>query len=166
MKTKLTTMLIFVIALIPVSIGAFQNEPDNFRGIKWGADLGKLPEFKEVKKQTYEKKHEKMKIGDADLDKVLYVARKDEFYAVMIFYNNPINYLILKEVLFGVYGEVEQVCPLRELEIYLWHGKNVNIEYNYNYKTNKGSIRYTYLPVSEKVSLDREQRDREAAGDL
>jgi hypothetical protein len=38
-------LFILVFILFPLSLFAFQNEPDNFRGIKWGTTIDKLPEM-------------------------------------------------------------------------------------------------------------------------
>lgn len=166
MKKRLILTLVLLVVFLPASIIAFQNEPDSFRGIKWEIDIGKLPEFKKINDRTYEKKNDKLKIGDADLDKILYGSYKGRFYTVTIFYNNPINYLTLKDVLFGLYGKVKQVCPLPNLQLYVWHGKNVNIDYDYDLEINKGSLRYVYLPISKQASQDTNKRIKGAASDF
>ena len=43
MRKAMITFLTLLLILIPISVFAFQNEPDRFRGIKWGTDLSKLP---------------------------------------------------------------------------------------------------------------------------
>jgi hypothetical protein len=45
-KTKILMAALFV--LIPLSVNAFKNEPDGFRGIKWGTNIKDLKDMKLV----------------------------------------------------------------------------------------------------------------------
>ena len=66
----LLSFLLLVLSCVPCA--AFQNEPDNFRGVKWGDDISRLADFKKVGDETYQRDSDKLKVGDATLSKISY----------------------------------------------------------------------------------------------
>ena len=95
-------LMIFMagVLLIPSMVFAFQNEPDNFRGIKWGTNINELLDMKSTETigdlTMCEKKDDKMKIGDADLDIIRYLFYKDRFYAVLITFSTHLDFSSIK----------------------------------------------------------------------
>ena len=127
---------------------AFQNEPDGFRGIKWGTNLSDLPDMQYLSSKRsaalYTIKGDKMKIGDADLDAVYYGFSKGRFFSVIIQFNSLPNYHIMKQTLFRKYGKGESLSPA---EGYKWPGPSVNIVLGYSKHSQKGRVTYLHKPT-------------------
>lgn len=76
--------------LIVASTGyAFQNEPEGFRGIKWGDLRGEDMVFYAKTEGNddllwYKKENDKMQIGEAKLEKIIYGFYKNRFMEVRI----------------------------------------------------------------------------------
>jgi len=84
---SLIVVLLFMFALASIT-QAFQNEPEGFRGIKWGDPPGEEMEYR-IKIGTdnlvqYERKNDKLKIGGAKLESIEYQFYKGQFMGVWI----------------------------------------------------------------------------------
>ena len=89
MKNIFAFVLLIMSFVVTSSSLAFQNEPDGFRGIKWGTDISaNTKEMTLVKEQgitkTYIRLNDKMSIGNAKLKRIEYIYNRDEFFAVRI----------------------------------------------------------------------------------
>ena len=146
---------------------AFPNEPDGFRGIKWGTKITHLSGMALVRNEGMEKYYikpdEKLKVGEAVVERITYGFYRDEFFRVTIHFKGLMNYLDLKQTLFGVYGEGEQF-PGRD--IYTWRGKQVFITIEFKGMLNEGEALYTYKPIMEKMSKESGGKSTKGAGDL
>jgi len=76
-------LLVIVLVFLITGIGfAFQNEPDGFRGLKWGDKPTEDMEFywqNEDKEDLYLKTNDKMEIGGVKLHNIKYSYKKSEF---------------------------------------------------------------------------------------
>lgn len=132
MKLFITVNILFII-LFSTSVSAFQKEPDNFRGFKWGETLTKyemslLSEKEEIK--IYSLKKDKLQIGEIPLQKIEYYAFKEKFFKVVIYFED-INSRVLKHYLSSIYGE--PTYDTREFsnlasKSFFWRGKKVDIK--------------------------------------
>ena len=142
--------------LWPVSMFAMDREPDNFQGIKWGTDIGSLPDMEVVNKSGSEKMasrmNEKMTIGKATVGLIRYFFYKGKFYSVYISFTGRDNFLHLKQRLTSSYGPPEQS---RMVNSYYWFGKDVDISFRYNEMLGIGSITYSYLPINDELKKER-----------
>ena len=83
-------VFISVFFLVSFTVSAFQNEPDGFRGVKWGASITKIgKEFSFHKKISdseivYIKNTDSLKIGDAKLTNVTYSFLDQRFVMAMV----------------------------------------------------------------------------------
>ncbi|MEA1964165.1 MAG: hypothetical protein U9O41_03445 [Candidatus Aerophobetes bacterium] len=89
-KTILVSVvsLLFMFALASIA-WTFQNEPEGFRGIKWGDPLGEDMIFYAKTEGNddllwYKKENDKMQIGEAKLKKIIYGFYKSRFMEVRI----------------------------------------------------------------------------------
>lgn len=148
MKRLLMILFMAGVLLIPSIAFTFQNEPDNFRGIKWGTNINELPNMQlydtEGSAARYTRKGDEMKIGDADLDAVYYSFSEGRFCSVFIQFSSLSNYYIIKQILFRKYGKGESLSPA---EGYKWLGPSVNIVLGYSKDSEKGRIYYLYKPI-------------------
>jgi len=147
---------------------AFQNEPDGFRGIKWGTDIRKLPDMvlleREGDVKIYYRKFDKLKIEDVYVDEIVYRFCKNRFCAVHILFDGFSNFTKLKSVLVRQHGQGEN--PNRHLEKYFWLGANVNIDIEYNEVERKGGIRYFVKSSYEEQKKGDKEKAKKGAKDL
>ena len=83
-----STVLVFLILSICPALG-FQNEPKGFRGIVWGTSITKLgAEMKAVETDPdtvfYRRAGDRLTIGDAQLEEIVYGFYKGQFSTVVI----------------------------------------------------------------------------------
>jgi hypothetical protein len=128
------------------------------KAIKWGTSIRDLPDMVLMgaigaRKRVYTRKGEKMKLGDVDLEAVLYGFYKDRFGEVQMHFGSFSNFIKLKELLFRMNGSGHQ--PIRSLETYHWHGKQVSIFLAYNQIVGKGAIGCTFMPIWREEQGDR-----------
>jgi hypothetical protein len=146
---------------------AFPNEPDGFRGIKWGTKIARLSGMELVRnggaEKYYIRPEDKLKVGEAVVERITYGFCRDEFFKVTIHFKGLMNYLDLKQTLFGVYGEGEQF-PGKD--IYTWRGRQVFITIEFKGMLNEGEAIYTYKPIMEKMSKETGGKPPKGAGDL
>jgi hypothetical protein len=128
------------------------------KGIKLGANISDLPDMVLMGavpggKRVYTRKGEKKKIGDANIEAVMYGFYKDRLEDVQIHFRSPANFARLKELLFQVCGQSSQ--RIRSLESYHWYGKQVSMFLAYNKILGKGAIGYTFLPICREEQEER-----------
>ena len=161
--------VLFVILVCPnQNLFAFQNEPDGFRGIKWGTDIKDLPDMvwkeEDGDIRLYLRKDDKLKIGDAELDAIRYGFYKGRFYGVFIAFKSLSNATVLKETLFQQYGQKQR--PKGFMEKYFWFGSLVAISYDYSEVSKSGTILYSYMPIANEERENRKEKARKGASDL
>ncbi len=173
MKSKgicLTTVIVIMIIsfLFSVYSYSYQNEPDGFRGIKWGSNIKTLRGMKLVEDHKdakyYIRKVDKLKIGEAYLKSIAYGFHKDRFYFVYIRFNSTTNFSSIKETLFEQYGAGVQ--DNKSKEEYVWLGGDVDISLQYNEISRKGKIYYFFKPISQEEDRDKKEKSKEGTGDL
>jgi hypothetical protein len=163
-------MILFIQGLLLTSSGvfAFQNEPDNFRGIKWGINLNKLHDMQKITEMdemgaVYTRKGDKMKIGDANLDHVYYVFYKDRFYAIFIKISFQSDFDKIKATLNNVYGEAAQANPF--IEEYVWDGNEVMITLKSGI-FGDATLNYGYKPIGFEILKEQNKKAKEGTKDL
>ncbi|MCX5834952.1 MAG: hypothetical protein NTV99_10685 [Deltaproteobacteria bacterium] len=146
---------------------AFPNEPDGFRGIKWGTKITRLSGMEFVRSEGAEKYYirpdDKLKVGEAVVERITYGFYRDEFFKVTIYVKGLKNYLDLKQTFSGVYGEGDNVFGK---DFYTWPGKQVFITIEFKGMLNEGEAIYTYKPIMEKMSKETGGKSAKGAGDL
>jgi hypothetical protein len=165
---KLLLLAMVLGLLVAVSALAFQNEPASFRGIEWGANITELGDMglieSEGNTRDYVKKNDKMKIGDADIERIAYGFYKGRFFSVMIAFKGYINYSQIKETLFQLYGSPEK--PNQFMGDYRWLGSDVWITLEYKEILDKGIIWYFFKPIVEQKRADKKESSEKGNGDL
>ena len=141
---------------------AFQNEPHDWRGIEWGTNSDELKGFTKVTTQSrldyYAKEDEEMIIGDAPLEKVVYVFYHKKFCGAVLNFKSSPNFQIVKTTLFEWYGEGDQ-SKINE-DRYRWSGTDVTTTLEYDDVTQKGKVTYYYMPLHEKKQKADQRRKR------
>lgn len=161
-KCALVLISVVLSASFACKCSAFENEPDNFRGIKWGTTLADLPDMVVQRTSGEEKicqrKNDKMQIGDATLNTLEYAFYKERFYGVFIEYQGYDKYLSLTDTLFYAYGKQDGV-GIDGFASYYWDGINVKVWFRYDIYVNgpdRGVITYLYKPIyEEKIEVKK-----------
>jgi hypothetical protein len=150
--------IVGVIAVVAVAYLFLSNtpkEPSDFRGIKWGSNVRGLPEMKLLAEEGdlkfYEKTNDGPKIGDVDVDKIVYGFYKDRFYNVMIYYSSPASFTRIRETLSNTFGVPFQ--PNETEKKLFWNGEHVNLLLNFDEATNTGRLTYLFKPIQLEIEV-------------
>jgi hypothetical protein len=162
-------LLAFVVCILKTSISlAFQNEPADFRGVKWKSNISQFSDMQFIAEdgdlKFYEKKNENLKIGDAPLDKIVYGFYQDQFYSVIIYYSSLPAYSKLREIFLQQFGEPYQ--PNQFVNKYFWYGDYVDILLTFDDVVKKGRISYFYKPIVDTMEADDKIKAKQGAADL
>jgi hypothetical protein len=150
------------IVLLSVNSFAFQNEPDGFRGIKWGTDISGLQGMTHVRTdpsyggvEFYTRKGDELRFGDVQLEKIAYAFWKGKFASVWIHSGGYANWYALHDAVFEKFGEGYQ--PHRFIEQYIWSGTSTAILLNYNEITKQGTL----FMYSQTIAEQQEEYDKQ-----
>jgi ABC-type multidrug transport system permease subunit len=154
--------------MLPFYVGAFQREPADFRGIKWGSSINDLHGRVLVAEDGSYKfctlKNDKMQIGNAQVERIVYGFYRDKLFNVMVYYNSLPNFLKLKEVYVQQYGDAGQ--PNSYLEKYFWNGDNVDLFLSYDDISGEGRISHIYKPIEREIEANEKNEAKNGAQDL
>jgi hypothetical protein len=150
------------ILILPCNSFGFQNEPDSFRGIKWGTNINDISgmtcfECNDKYQEFYIRKGDKMKIGDAEIKHISYGFYKGRFLSAIIKFEEHNNFKILESTHLQLFGKGNKPNP--DIEAYYWRGRNVGIALEYDGMPNKGLVFYHYLPLHEEFMKDKKEAD-------
>ena len=152
-KTCLGGLVLILVLLFAQPVRAFQNEPNDCRGIEWGTEYNKLKGFTKVTTRSpldyFTKRDEEMTIGDARLEMVVYIFYEKKLCGAILNFKSSPNFQMIKTTLFDWYGKGYQAN--RYDEKYRWAGTDVNITLEYDDITRKGKVVYYYMPIYGKI---------------
>jgi hypothetical protein len=155
LKFGLMVLVIAVLGIAYLVISGTQKEPADFRGIKWGSGVRDLPDMKLLAEdgtlKFYEKANERKKIGEADVDQIVYGFHKDRFYTVMVYYSFPANFSRIKNTLSSAFGTPFQANE-SEKKLF-WNGEHVNLLLNFDDAANTGRITYLFKPIQLEIEV-------------
>lgn len=168
MKLKLAILLLCSLVLLAAPGLAFQNEPDGFRGVKWGdpptEEMFFVKTIDDVK--GYFRKDDKMNIGDAILRMIVYQFYDDpeRFTSVLMLFDKEENYNILRDILQVRFGEETESDWLYKLS---WQGQQTYIELDYNMLEESGTLIFAGMLIALEFAEAKKQKEAEkAAGDF
>jgi len=161
-RTLFGCSILGLVLLLAQPARAFQNEPNDCRGIKWGTKCDALQGLTKISSQSsldyYKKEGEEMTLGDARLDMVVYVFYEKELCGAVLNFKSSPNFQIIKTALFDRYGKGRQ--PNRYKDQYRWAGTKVTITLEYDDITQKGQVIYYYMPIYGKRQSSDQRRMR------
>ncbi|MBA7573586.1 hypothetical protein ES708_15384 [subsurface metagenome] len=170
-KILLAIVLIFLITGIGFASQdeiAFKNEPDGFRGLKWGdaptedmVCFGKSLCFQ----STYERKGDKLGIGSATFDEIWYKFNyySCQFYEAGSSFIGTDNYNILKVIFEGRFGEPTKTYEKYSFYTLQWTGKKTEIKLCYNFERYEGFIVIKSMKIHPESPEDNKQKEVEKA---
>ncbi len=164
MKKVLSLVLVLVLAL-SVGAFAFQNEPEGFRGLKWGdpstEDMKFLLDSDDMK--AYTLPDDKMYLGDVTLYRIAYMFYEGRFTSVGIYYNGEDNYNLLEIICKERYGEQEIDEGFYEMR---WDSQKSFVILAYDYVDEDGYLAIGSTPLTiEKMEAQKKKEAEKAAGD-
>jgi hypothetical protein len=146
---------------------SFQNEPKGFRDIEWGSNISGLADmsmfFSQRDIKLCSRKADKMAIGDAALDKIVYVFYKDQLTGIIISFHSLSTFHALKATLFEQYGEGEQSDPLKEK--YFWAGETTIIRLDLTPVSYEGTLSLRSRALFNQQLTDEKEK-AEAKGNF
>lgn len=122
--------------------------PVEFRGLPWGTALDKaraqMPDLAPVSsplplKDTFSRKDELLKLGEADIKSVAYYFPKGRLSGAGIVFEGEANFFLIKEHLIRQFGPGRQMG-----DRYGWTWQDFFVELRLRGQT--GELRYTYAP--------------------
>ena len=113
---KKGVLLLVLVLVLALSLGAFafQNEPDGFRGLKWGdpptEDMIVFGKDMDRWKRTYTKLEERLYLNDVRLDYIFYdfliTPEKDpQFYSVSLWFLDTYKFYPIEKICRNRFGE-------------------------------------------------------------
>ena len=154
------------VMILAFSLGAvaFQNEPDGFRGLKWGDPPGEDMEYiGDVYGKGYTVPDDKMSLGNAQLYMIIYLFYEDRFFGVALYFRGEENYGLLETICKERYGEEELEEGFYEFK---WMGQKSFVALHYDIVEETGflSLNSTVI-VLEKTEADNKKEAEKAEGD-
>jgi hypothetical protein len=108
-------------------VASFQNEPEGFRGIRWGQNIGEVRNMQLVSRDNkgmsvYSRNVDILSLGEAKLRRVRYVFWQKKFLEAQM-YADPDQLQALKRVVYEQYGEGHNPYgPTSNVHDYSWVG--------------------------------------------
>ena len=173
-KILLAIVLIFLITGIGFASQdeiAFKNEPDGFRGLKWGdaptEDMifyhQEVGEYSPNKGNYYMQGLlvDKLNIGSAKIRSISYIFNlySNQFYKVNLFFNSETNFKILKIICEGKYGKP----TLEDKYLLCWFGDKANVSLYFNSKKKEGLFMIESTKILPERPEDNKQKEVEKA---
>jgi len=184
---KKMKVLTFVFSILLVGCASTQyskprSELDDFRGIKWGAEVTTLRDTEKVEQDKspnsdivwYTRKGETLTFGKAKLENIFYSFWMGNFESVWMDFKGEENFQALKQEAFERFGKVLESGELMkktdkealmerstmrqgEEEFYFWDGKQTEMWLSYSKSRHKG----TFSVNSKKISEERRAYEKE-----
>ncbi|MCK4244574.1 MAG: hypothetical protein KAX20_03005 [Candidatus Omnitrophica bacterium] len=146
----------------------FQNEPDGFRGIKWGTDISTLkdmeyfwtdPSYGGIK--IYIRKSEDLHIGEAKLKRIGYGFWRGKFCDVWVITKSSVNWVGLRDAVFEKFGRGYQDNEF--IEYYVWGGKITLMSLEYNEVSKEGKLHILSKEIYKQQKAYQKQKAKEGA---
>lgn len=123
---------VLLVILLPTTLLAFQNEPDGFRGIKWGANVSNLRMMQFARDVTadfggisiYKNVDDEMKIGEATVQEIKYYFWQNKFFKITTSADDQISALNLYRACMDNFGTRVDISH----GTYTWTGKTTIVQ--------------------------------------
>jgi len=164
MKRIISFLLILAIGTFSINSFAFQNEPDGFRGIKWGTKIETLRNMIKYAVQgdvvIYARHNDKLQIGSAELEGIYYFFWQDKFCSVSIKAKEDLNCIALKEEAVAKFGNGKQHSEY--VENYTWGNISTGKTFML-FKYNRLSNEARFMMYSVKIWLMQDKDNKKKA---
>ena len=173
-KVIVIVILAFFLVLLTTGVMAFDNEPDGFRGLKWGDPPGKhmrpFTTYAHFGVRIYERPFDKMKIGGAFLKSISYHFFEDRFMEVVIYpeggdYSDAWkreNYDALKNVVFLKFGNEVIIKNDEFTEQTLWLGEKATVILRRHLENDSLALVIYSTEIQKEAERKEEEEKRKA----
>lgn len=134
---------------------AFQNEPEGFRGLKWGDPPTEAMRHSVSVEgnEVYVLPGDKMQLGNVYLSNVFYTFWEGQFFTGALYFNGEDNFELMKTLCEQKFGESKGYYDL-----FTWQGAVTTVLLSYDHFEKSGFLGI----VSTLLSMEKLQRDKEA----
>lgn len=161
---------IFLLATIASSnpLLAFENEPNGFRGIKWGTDISTLKDLKHIRDdhegsvKYYKKEGEELKIGEAELESIEYGFWRGKLATVTVHTEGVFNYDKLITACKTKFGEPEQ--PDKKEATFVWRGKVTKMALGHDDSFNGSLIFFATRYFDQIMAYTKQKKQEKVEG--
>lgn len=164
MKGKILLLSLIISTFLLINMGfAFQNEPDGFRGLKWGNPPTKNMVFYDnfgENVNIYFLLGEKLSIGRAQFRKIHYWFYDKRLAAVSMNFDGKENFDLLESICQYRFGTETTRIEDTMYEFYLvWKGKMARIHLQYNSTEETGTL------ILESFIMEEWRKEIEGSAD-
>ena len=156
--------VLIIVLVLSVGAFAFQNEPEGFRGLKWGDPPSEEMEFDCSIKDLdwYKLPGDKNQIGDAYFYATRYTFFEEKFAAVYLLFFSEKNYKYLEALCQSKFGEARK----EGFYEYSWWGDLASITLSYDLIEEEGllCLSSSYI-MDESIEAEKKKQLEKAEGD-
>jgi len=167
MKSIILVVLGVIVVISPAAYtGDFKpgSEPDGFRGISWGAEIGTLPGFKLIRREerfggldVYSREGDKMEAWGVAVGVIEYFFRKGKFFRGNILTAGIDQYRNLRHAIFTEFGVGElNPQPGTGVNIFSWTGKITSMILQVEKATASGSLLVSSREMEDRMLAEEE----------
>ena len=163
-RKALVIALVLSVVVFTTMAFAFQNEPEGFRGLKWGDPPGEdmvIITLSRYGRTEYKRVEEKLYMGEAKLEQVVYCFYLDEFMTVFLHFRGEDNFSLLKTICREKFGEPTDEKYNQLIWMTLGGGTTVMISYRLVKGT--GAVVLANMEILQKCQAARKKEEAESA---
>ncbi len=164
MKKITVVLMVLIVLAFPLGAFAFENEPEGFRGLKWGDPPSEDMEYLgDVYGKGYTLPDDKMAIGSAEFYMIAYLFHEDRFFGVALYFEGEDNYDLLETICKERYREEQLEEGFYEFK---WMGQKSFIVLRYDIVEEEGFLSLASTVITlEKTEADNKKEAEKAEGD-
>ncbi len=158
--------IVLVVVMVFLTTGivfAFQNEPDGFRGLKWGdpptEDMICIGEEEGI--MIYERPTDKMGIGSAKFYSLTYRFYDQRFYNMVALFWHADNYEVLKIICEEKFGKTRKHGIEYGYYGPMWSGADTVILLKYDFGENAGRLSFHSTEIWNEKNKAEKQKELE-----
>lgn len=161
MRKVIVVLAVLVIVVLSLGAFAFQNEPDGFRGLKWGDPIQEDMKIFNNNEGVYIRPDDKMSLGNASLYIVTYLFWEGRFWGAGLYFRGEGNYKTIKTICEEKYGD-----PGLGFYKWEWEGQKSYILLTYEPIEETGTLGIVSSQIAlEQADAKREEEAEKAEGD-
>lgn len=156
------TLFVLIVGTLLLCLGSaygFENEPEGFRGLKWGdpptGDMQFLQE-REAGQRGYSRYDEKLKMGGVPLYSIVYLfyGQPEKFYIVLLYFEDEDNYETLKTICRGKFGKE----TMKGLDSLTWESQMTIVRLEYDSIEDYGGLSLASTPLLQEYTKIKEKK--------
>jgi len=132
------------------------SQPDDFRGIKWGAEVSSVSGLNQIADEgnlaLYEKSGDLLQMDEVRLEQVVYGFYKNRFYMGMVYFPAA-GFKRIEETLTRQLGQPAK--PDNTPSKLIWDGDSVSVLLTLGESSDQGRLVYIFKPIQLEVELKK-----------